>query len=197
VAVTLVGRDYLVEEVAGRSYRVSAGSFFQVNTAGAAALVETVSAYLAPRPDQSLLDGYAGVGLFSLALAGQVGRVIAVEASPAAVADARYNVQAAGLDNVEVIEGDVAEVLATLDRPVPLAIVDPPRAGCGPDVVARLAGLGVERLVVVACDPATLARDAGLLASAGYQVVEVQPLDLFPQTYHIESVALFLRSSAC
>jgi 23S rRNA (uracil1939-C5)-methyltransferase len=194
VAVTLVGRDYLVEEVAGHTYRVSAGSFFQVNTAGAGALIETVTAYLAPQSHQALLDAYAGVGLFSVALASQVSHVIAVEASPAAVADARYNVQTAGLDNVEVIGGDVAEALSTLDQPVQLAIVDPPRAGCGPNVVARLAGLEVERLVYVACDPATLARDAKLLTSAGYQLVEVQPLDLFPQTYHIESVALFVRN---
>ncbi len=193
--VTLVGRDHLFERVAGHDYRVSAGSFFRVNTAGAEALVDTVVSYLTPHPHETLLDLYCGVGLFSLALAGRVGRVIAVEAQPSAVADARFNVEAAGLDNVRVVAGDVATALATLDEPVQAIIADPPRSGCGPAVMGRLAALQPERLVYVACDPATLARDAKIFAEAGYRLVEVQPLDLFPQTYHVESVGLFAKSS--
>jgi 23S rRNA (uracil1939-C5)-methyltransferase len=193
--VTLVGRDYLFEQVAGREYRVSAGSFFQVNTGGAEALVDTVTGHLSPRPHETLLDLYCGVGLFSLALAGQVAQVIAVEAQPDAVADARFNVEAAGLDNVHIVEGDVARVLAPLARPVHAAIADPPRSGCGSEVMAQLVSLRPERLVYVACDPATLARDAKTLTAAGYRLVEVQPLDLFPQTYHIESVGLFVRDT--
>jgi 23S rRNA (uracil1939-C5)-methyltransferase len=192
--VVLVGNDHLFERVAGHEYRVSAGSFFQVNTPGAEALVDTVASYLSPHPYETLLDLYCGVGLFSLALAPRVAQVIAVEAHPAAVADARFNVEAAGLDNVRVIEGDVADILITLDEPVHAAIADPPRSGCGPEVAARLAALGPRRLVYVAYDPATLARDAKTLAAAGYRLVEVQPLDLFPQTYHIESVGLFVRN---
>lgn len=193
--VTLVGRDYLFEQVAGHEYRVSAGSFFQVNTGGAEALVDTVTGHLSPRPHETLLDLYCGVGLFSLALAGQVAQVIAVEAQSGAVADARFNVEAAGLDNVHVVEGDVARVLATLARPIHAAIADPPRSGCGSEVMTQLVSLRPERLVYVACDPATLARDAKTLTAAGYRLVEVQPLDLFPQTYHIESVGLFVRDT--
>ena len=191
--VILVGRDHLVERVGGHDYRISAGSFFQVNTAGAEALVQAVTDYLSPHPDQTLLDLYAGVGLFSLALAGRVGQVLAVEDQPMAVVDAHLNVQTAGVDNVQVLAGDAAETLSTLDQPIHLAIADPPRSGCGIDVVTGLAALKVERLVYVACDPAALARDAKALTAAGYHLAEVQPLDLFPQTYHIESVALFVK----
>jgi 23S rRNA (uracil1939-C5)-methyltransferase len=121
--------------------------------------------------------------------------VIAVEAHPDAVADAHFNVGTVGLDNVRVTHDDVASALATVDEPVHAAIVDPPRSGCGPEVVRRLSSLRPERLVYVACDPATLARDAKTIVGIGYQLVEVQPLDLFPQTYHVESVALFARES--
>lgn len=192
-SVTLVGNDYLFERVAGYQYRVSAASFFQVNTDGAEALLETVADYLSPRPHQTLLDLYSGVGLFSIPLATQVAQVIAVEASPAAAADAHFNVGAAELDNVQVINHHVAYGLTTLHESIHSVILDPPRSGCGPDVIGQLVSLRPERLVYVACDPATLARDAKIITDSDYSLVEVQPLDLFPQTYHIESVALFVR----
>jgi 23S rRNA (uracil1939-C5)-methyltransferase len=191
--VTLVGSDHFFERVAGHEYRISAGSFFQVNTAGAQALLEVVADYLAPRPYEILLDLYCGVGLFSVALASRLNQVIAVESYAASVADARLNVAAAGLDNVRVIQDDVARFLANLDESIQAVIVDPPRSGCGSNVMSQLASLGPERLVYVACDPATLARDAKAMVAAGYRLVEVQPLDLFPQSYHIESVALFVK----
>ena len=189
--VTLVGRDHFFEQARGHTYRVSAGSFFQVNTAGAEALIDTVSHYLSLRPHETLLDLYSGVGLFSLALADRAGQIIAVEAHPDAAADARFNVEAAALDNVRVVQGDAAAVLAALDQPVHAVVADPPRSGCGAEVIAALVSLRPKRLVYVACDPATLARDAKTLTAAGYRLTEVQPLDLFPQTYHIESVGLF------
>lgn len=194
--VTLVGNAHLVERVAGFEFRVSAGSFFQVNTAGAEVLVDTVAGYLSPHPHETLLDLYCGVGLFSLALASRIGQVIAVEGHSGAVADARFNIKLAGIDNVTIIEDDVERALTNLELAVQAAIVDPPRSGCGPDVVAALVALRPERLVYVACDPATLARDAKSLTSAGYNLVEVQPLDLFPQTYHVESVGLFVRGAS-
>lgn len=192
-SVTLVGNDYLFERVAGYQYRVSAASFFQVNTDGAEALLETVADYLSPSPHHTLLDLYSGVGLFSIPLATQVAQVIAVEANSVAAADARFNIGAAGLDNVHVINHEVAYGLTTLRQPVHSVIADPPRSGCGPDVIRHLVSLRPGRLVYVACDPATLARDAKIIAESDYTLVEVQPLDLFPQTFHIESVALFVR----
>ncbi|MGQ9784917.1 MAG: class I SAM-dependent RNA methyltransferase, partial [Anaerolineae bacterium] len=182
--ITLVGWDFLEEEVAGYRYKVSAGSFFQINTSGAEALVHTVSDMLAPQAHQQLLDLYAGVGLFSVPMAEHVAHVIAVEENPMAVLDAQENLYRAGVDNAEVIQGDVTEVLHTLEGAIELAVADPPRAGCGTAVITRLAKLGVRRLALVACDPATLARDARTLGEHGYRLVEVRLLDLFPQTYH-------------
>jgi 23S rRNA (uracil1939-C5)-methyltransferase len=192
--ITLVGRHYLMEEVGGRSYQVTAGSSFQVNTPGADALVDAVTELLAPQPHLTLLDMYAGVGLFSVALADRVAKVIAVEADPLAVLDMRANLLSSGLDNTEVVEADPAHALEELTGPMHLAVADPPRAGCGATVLKHLAALGVERLVIVACDPTALARDTRILTDTGYRLAEVRPLDLFPQTYHIECAALFVRS---
>jgi 23S rRNA (uracil1939-C5)-methyltransferase len=185
----LMGDSYLVEEVAGREYRISAGSFFQTNTGGAEALVTLVTDYLAPTGDETLADIYCGVGLFGLALADRVGRVIGVESDPGAVADFRHN--ARDLDHVAVIEGQTDDVLSDLNDRIDLMVLDPPRGGAGKDTVREIAQLRPKRLVYVACDPATLARDARHLTDLGYRLFEVQPLDMFPQTYHIEAVAVF------
>jgi 23S rRNA (uracil1939-C5)-methyltransferase len=189
--VNLIGSNYITEVVAGRRFRISATSFFQVNTAAAEELVRVVGEYLAPTGDEVLLDAYCGVGTFALSLADQVGHVIGIEENTGAVADARLN--AAELANVEFIEGSVEALLPQLDKRIDLAVIDPPRQGCKPEALTALIELAPRRIVYVSCDPATLARDARWLADGGYQLVEVQPVDMFPQTYHIESVALFGR----
>ena len=188
----LIGQPWIEEEVAGQRYRVSATSFFQVNTAGAAALVDTVDAYLDAEAGDTLLDAYCGVGLFTVPLAGRVREVIGIESSPSAMEDLAYN--ARDLGNVTLHEGPVEEVLPALvaqEQHVDLAVIDPPRAGAGPAVLGDLARLGPRRIIYVSCDPATLARDTVTLAGAGYDLREAQPIDLFPQTYHIETVAWF------
>jgi 23S rRNA (uracil1939-C5)-methyltransferase len=189
--VVLMGNAHLEEEVAGRDFRISANSFFQVNTAGAEALVAVVGESLAPEKGDRLLDLYCGVGLFGLSLADQVGSVLGVEADPSAVADFRHNAQ--GIDGVELVEGKVQPVLARFDGPVELLLLDPPRSGAGQAVTDQIARLQPKRIAYVSCDPATLARDARHLVENGFLLKEVQPVDLFPQTYHIESVALFVR----
>ena len=188
-AGVLMGNAYLTECVAGRDYRISAGSFFQVNTAGAEALISVVADYLAPMPDDVLLDLYCGVGLFGLALAERVGRVIAVEYDPSAIADFKHN--ARELDHVELLEGKAQSALPHLKQSVDLMLLDPPRSGAGEKVVDEMVRLAPRRIAYVSCDPATLARDARRLTERGYRLVEVQPIDLFPQTFHVESVALF------
>ncbi len=190
-AVVLMGHSHLVDHVAGRDYRVSAGSFFQVNTSGAEALVELVRDYLTPAGDDTLVDLYCGVGLFGLALADRVGHVVGVEADPSAAADFRHNAQ--GLEHVKLVEGKVQAALAHLEGPVNLLVLDPPRSGAGQQVVSEVARLGAKRIAYVSCDPATLARDARHFVEFGYQLREVQPVDLFPQTCHVESVAVFAR----
>lgn len=188
----LVGHPWLTEEVLARGYRVSAESFFQVNTVGAAALVELVTAYADVRPGNVLLDAYCGVGLFSLPLADGAGKVIGIEEAPSACED--FAINAGERDNVELHEGPVEAVLPALraqGQAVDIVVIDPPRAGAGPQVIADLAVLGPRRIVYVSCDPATLARDAVHLARAGFHLVEAQPVDLFPQTFHVETIALW------
>lgn len=196
----LIGDPWLEEIIAGRTFRISAASFFQVNTVGAEALVELAGDMLAPQAHETLLDAYCGVGLFGLSLAGRVREVVGIESSPDACDDFAWN--ARDLTNASLFEGPVAEVLAALPAPgedrlsefparLDIAIIDPPRTGAGSEVVSHLRRLNVPRLLYVSCDPATLARDARLLLASGYNLRSVQPVDLFPQTFHIESLALF------
>ncbi len=188
--VNLIGSNHITEIVAGRTYRISAPSFFQVNTTQTGQLVRLVTEYLDLRGDETVLDAYCGVGLFTAHLAERAGLVVGVELAPTAVADLLENT--AEFDNVEVIEGPVEVVLPDLDVPLDGAVVDPPRAGVDRFALDALVARRPARVVYVSCDPATLARDAKRLVRAGYRLVEVQPVDMFPQTYHIESVALFV-----
>jgi 23S rRNA (uracil1939-C5)-methyltransferase len=186
----LIGRNHITEIVADRTYRISASSFFQVNTPQAAQLVRQVLEYLNLQGSETVLDAYCGVGLFTAHLAERAGLVVGVELAPTAVADLLENTT--DLDNVEVIEGSIEAVLRDFDFPIDAAVVDPPRAGIDRFALDALVERRPARLAYVSCDPATLARDAKRLNAAGYRLVEVQPVDMFPQTYHIESVALFV-----
>jgi 23S rRNA (uracil1939-C5)-methyltransferase len=191
--VVLMGNSYYKEHVAGRDFRVSAGSFFQVNSGGAEALVSLVDEYLALSGDERLVDLCCGVGLFALSLAGRAEHVTGIEADSSAVADFRYNAQ--DLENVTIVEGSAARVLPRIGGPVDGLVLDPPRSGAGERVVGEIVRLAPKRLVYVSCDPATLARDARRLTGSGYRLDRVQPIDLFPQTFHIESVSLFSREA--
>jgi 23S rRNA (uracil1939-C5)-methyltransferase len=178
-------------------FQVSAGSFFQVNLPQAEKLVELALAGLALKRSDRVLDLYSGVGLFTAFLAERAAQVTAVEAYPPAVKDARTNL--AGMDNVRIVEGTIEAALSALKEPAGLkgpyqaAVVDPPRAGMHPKALVGLVNHAPERIVYVSCDPATLARDSKLLSAAGYHLVNAQPMDMFPQTYHIETVAVFVH----
>ncbi len=191
--LTLVGDSHIVEEVGGRCFRISAASFFQANTEQLERLIEVVRGYLAPQGHEVLLDAYCGVGTFGLSLAREVGQVIGVEESDSALADARFNAQEG--ENVEFIGGRVEDALPDLVR-VDLAILDPPRQGCGREAITQLVRLAPARIIYVSCHPAALARDVKRLREGGYHLVEAQPVDMFPQTYHIEAVALLERSTS-
>lgn len=188
LATVLAGDGHLAAEVNGRDFIVSAGSFFQVNSWLTPTLVEVALGALQLSAGQTCLDLYAGVGLFSAFIAEAGARVIAVEESPWGARDFELNL--AAFDSIELYEGAVEQVLPQLQEDPHSILVDPPRAGLGRAVVDQITRLAPDRLVYVSCDPATLARDANQLAAAGYKLLWVQPLDMFPQTYHIESVSL-------
>ncbi len=166
-------------------FRVSPNAFFQVNRFLYGQLVETA---LEGASGETALDLYAGAGLFSIGLASRFGQVVAVEAGTAAVRDLEFNAARLGLAHVRAERCTTEESLRALDRAPEFVLLDPPRAGLGKAVVQRLAELRPPSIVIVACDPATLARDLAGLLAAGYGIDKMTVVDLFPQTYHIETV---------
>ncbi len=185
----LIGSTHVNYVIKGRKFRVTAGGFFQVNLPQAEKLVDLVLERLNLRGDESVLDLYSGVGLFTAFLAERAAMVTSIESYPPAVTDADDNLSE--FDNIDLIEGSVEDVLENLDGSFDAAVVDPPRQGLDRDAIEALIAHKPRTVVYVSCDPATLARDAKHFVAAGYQLLEVQPLDMFPQTYHIEAVATF------
>jgi len=142
------------------------------------------------RPGDRLLDLFSGVGTFALLAADRAGEVVGVEAHPAAIADAAANAAEAAADNARFVQADAASAADLAAEGWDLAILDPPRAGCPPRV---LEALDARRVAYVSCDPSTLARDLKLLLAHGFRLASVQLFDMFPQTYHVETVALLVR----
>jgi 23S rRNA (uracil1939-C5)-methyltransferase len=176
-------------DYAGR-YRVSGNSFFQVNRFLLDALVE---AALHGASGETALELYAGVGLFTLQLASQFHAVSAVESSAAAVRDLQFNAERAVAGKIEAIRQTAEESLGSLTQAPDFVLLDPPRAGMGKVVVRRLTELMPAQISIVACDPATLARDLRVLLDAGYTIDRLTLIDLFPQTYHLETVVRLAR----
>lgn len=188
---TLYGGGRWREKVGEFEYQVSAPSFFQVNTRVASKMVEQVIGALAPDEGELVLDLYAGAGTFTLPLADRGADVIAVESYGPAVRDLRANLDNAGLW-ADVVGGDAAREIERYAEAT-AGVVDPPRAGLAPEVVTSLIGAKLRTLVYVSCDPATLARDLALLSEGGYTLEHVTPYDMFPQTAHVETVAVLGR----
>ncbi len=189
----IVGTDTLTEIVDGVDFAIPADGFFQNNTDGAEALVGLVGDLLMIEPHETLLDGYCGVALFGATVGAKAARVIGIEASGRAVDFARQNLSGAGIDH-HIITGSFTKDIEQLNEYWDVAVVDPPRKGLGERGVEAVTAAMPRRIAYVSCDPASLARDARMLASHGYEFVEATPVDLFPQTYHIEVVARFDRA---
>ena len=195
----LSGQGTLRETIGDVTFRVSAESFFQVHPDQLPALVEIVREAVRPGPGTVVADLYSGVGLFSLPMARQGARLIGVESSAAAVADARANARDTGLDHVEFRQEDAAAGAERLQRAgfrPDAVILDPPRKGCPPALIETLRSWAPGRIAYVSCNPTALARDLAKLCRKTYRLAWVRPVDLFPHTYHVESVAALVRRDA-
>ncbi|MCH8224141.1 MAG: class I SAM-dependent RNA methyltransferase [Chloroflexi bacterium] len=187
------GGKYYTERLLDRTFRVAGSSFFQVNSPQAEALATLLIERLGLSGTETIVDAYAGVGTFAALLAPSAGRVIAIEESASAVSDAAMNT--VGLDNVEFIEAKTEEALPEIGDDVDILILDPPRRGCHPDAIAAAIKLAPQKIVMVSCDPHTMARDlASLCSNSSFILEELQPVDMFPQTHHVECIALLTRS---
>jgi 23S rRNA (uracil1939-C5)-methyltransferase len=187
--VVVAGNDHIFISVLGHDFRVSAASFFQVNTAMAEKMVQHLLAHLPMTPTSTLLDVYCGAGLFSAFLAPKCKRVIGIESSASACEDFTFNLDE--FDHVELYEGLAEDVIPHLEAKPDIILVDPPRAGLEKRVIDGILKLNPQTIAYVSCDPATLARDSARLMNGGYRLKAVTPFDIFPQTYHIESISLF------
>ena len=182
------GQKHYTEELGGHTFRVASPSFFQVNTRQAERVATMVVDALALSGTETVVDAYAGVGTFAVLIAGRARRVVAVEESASAMADARVNAE--GIANVELRQAKTEDVLMELaESGIDAVILDPPRAGCAPGTLDALVARPPRRIVYVSCDPETLARDLAVLAAGPFRVESVVPVDMFPQTHHVECVA--------
>lgn len=193
-AQVLAGEPYLMQQVGEEMFRVSAGSFFQVNPSATPHLVKTALSLLSPKPGQQIYDLFAGVGLFSRFLARAGCLVTAVESAPSACDDFVVNLDP--FQDVALYQAPVSDALPALGRAVDAVLLDPPRAGLSEVARRALLDLDAARIVYVSCDPTTLARDCRALLDGGYTLQRVVPIDLFPQTFHVETVALLTGDRA-
>jgi 23S rRNA (uracil1939-C5)-methyltransferase len=189
--MVLSGVDYTLINILGFPFQVSSGSFFQVNTAQATAMVKHLLELLSIDKNSTVLDVYCGVGLFSAFLAERAGHVIGIEVAPSACEDFSANLD--HFENVVLYEGRAEEILPYLTLRPDAIVVDPPRAGIERAALDAILAMESPTLVYVSCDPATLGRDTKRLIKAGYRLQQVTPFDLFPQTFHVECMALFVK----
>ncbi len=193
-AATLVGDHFIVQSVHERDFRVSPGCFLPASLAGMALVIDTVLRYAALTGAESVLELYSGVGMLTAFLAEQAAHVVAVERNQDAVADMAVNL--AHTENVSVYEDFVESALPVLDEAFDLVVLHPVKDGVSRDGMQALLEKRPFRIIYVSSDIATMARDGGqLIRRGGYKLIEVQPIDMQPQTYHVETVSLWERES--
>ncbi|WP_312517111.1 23S rRNA (uracil(1939)-C(5))-methyltransferase RlmD [Anaerospora sp.] len=193
---TIWGKDTITDKLGNLTFHISARSFFQVNTEQTVVLYGKAVEYAGLTGKETVIDAYCGTGTITLFLAGQADKVYGIEIVEPAIADAWQNARTNKVENVEFIAGDAVEVMPDLYRSgirPETIVVDPPRAGCEPKVLETFVRMNPERIVYVSCNPASLARDLAILAEQGYRTVEIQPVDMFPHTHHVECCVLLQR----
>jgi 23S rRNA (uracil1939-C5)-methyltransferase len=191
------GRDHIMEQLEDLQFKIGPKSFFQTNSAQALELYGKVRDFAGLTGREVVYDLYTGTGTIALFLARQSGKVAGIEYIDEAIQDARINAELNGIGNARFFSGDIRDILTEdfikKEGKPDVLITDPPRAGMHRDVVEGILTASPERIVYVSCNPSTQARDLQLL-SAKYSVVAIQPIDMFPQTYHVENIVLLERS---
>lgn len=192
----LWGASHITDRLGSLKFKISALSFFQVNTEQAEKLYECALKYANLTGKETVIDGYCGTGTISLFLAQKAKKVYGMEIVPEAIRDAIANARDNNIRNAEFLTGDAAKLMPQLYRKglrPDVIVTDPPRAGCAPEVLKTFAAMRPKRIVYVSCNPASLARDIGILDELGYKATEIQPVDMFPQTGHVETVVLLSK----
>jgi len=191
-AVNLFGDNFTIHSIKGRDFRVSAGCYLPPGAAGMELVVETVQRYARLSGQERVLELYSGVGILTAFLAAEAAEVVAVEVNPDAVADTAVNVEA---DNVSLYEGAVEDVLPELDIKPDVLVLHPPKEGLSREAAKLVAGYQPSRIVYASLDIATFARDGRAFERNGYRLVEIQPIDMRPQTFHVDMVGVWEREA--
>ncbi len=190
--INIAGESFLLDKIGKFEFEISANSFFQTNTKGAERLYETIKKFADLKGGEKIMDLYCGTGAIAIFLSDMAKEVIGMEITKSAVKDARKNCSRNGVKNCRFISGDIKELLADAEKAPDVIIIDPPRAGMHKKVVAKIMELSPCKIIYVSCNPATMARDF-LMMKDYYDMDVVQPVDMFPHTYHIESVARLIK----
>ncbi|MDY5845149.1 MAG: 23S rRNA (uracil(1939)-C(5))-methyltransferase RlmD [Bariatricus sp.] len=191
----LYGKDYFYEELLGLKFKITPFSFFQTNSLGAEVLYEKARDYIGDTKDKVIFDLYSGTGTIAQILAPVAKKVVGVEIVEEAVEAAKENARLNGLENCTFWAGDVLKVIDDLGEVPDLIVLDPPRDGVHPKALEKIIDFGVEKMVYIACKPTSVARDLEMLQGRGYQVERIGCVDLFPGTYHVETVCLLSKLS--
>ncbi len=194
--ITLWGSDHIMDAIGDLKFKISPLSFYQVNPIQTEKLYTKALEYTALAGGETVIDAYCGIGTISLFLARKAAKVYGVEVIPQAIEDARENAKINDIENAEFLTGESETIIPRLSElgvKADVVVVDPPRKGCVEKLLQAITEMSPKRMVYVSCNPATLARDLRHMTDHGYQVEEVQPVDMFPQSYHVECVTLMSR----
>ena len=191
--ITLYGQNYFYEHILGLKFKISPFSFFQTNSLGAEVLYETARGYVGETKDKVIFDLYSGTGTIAQMLAPVAKKVVGVEIVEEAVAAAKENAQLNSLSNCEFIAGDVLKVIDDVKEKPDFIVLDPPRDGVNPKALQKIINFGVEQMVYISCKPTSLVRDLAVLKESGYEVRKACAVDMFPGTYHCETICLLKR----